>query len=427
MIVLLRWLVGLLVLGLLLGVGAVAVYLFLPGPGPTPPATVDFATLDAPGRDALMARGEAVARAADCAACHTAEDGPALAGGLPLESPLGRIYSTNITPSVDHGIADWTADDLYSAMVWGIARGGRHLYPAMPYASYHAVDRADVDALWVWLMAQRPVDLPNRPSELPFPFNIRPAIAFWNFLFLPEATTLPDAPAASDEWRRGRYLVDVLGHCGECHTPRNFAYAKTDEHLQGGVIEGATAPDITPSALAARGFTRQDLAAFLRTGLSPQGVMTFNMYPVLEHSTRYLSDEDLAAMITYLMDGADAPASAPFSPGSLPGHPGGMLYLGLCAGCHGTDGEGLPHGSVPMDTNTTAMLKDPRNLVRIIAEGIPARRLSHGERMQEMPGFADRMTAAEVAALTNYLRERWGRQPGDVSDGTVARFLRNGT
>ncbi len=285
MIVLLRWLVGFVVLGLVLGIGAVAVYLFLPGPGPTPRATVDFAALDARDREALAAQGEAVARAADCAACHTAEGGPALAGGLPLESPLGRIYSTNITPSADHGIADWTADDLYSAMVWGIARGGKHLYPAMPYPSYHAVTRADVDALWVWLMAQRPVDLPNRPSELPFPFNIRPAIAFWNFLFLPEATSLSDAPAESEEWRRGRYLVDVLGHCGECHTPRNLAYAKTDEHLQGGVIEGATAPDITPSALAARGFTREDLAAFLRTGLSPQGVMTFNMYPVLEHSS----------------------------------------------------------------------------------------------------------------------------------------------
>jgi mono/diheme cytochrome c family protein len=151
------------------------------------------------------------------------------------------------------------------------------------------------------------------------------------------------------------------------------------------------------------------------------------MYPVLEHSTRYLSDEDLAAMLTYLMDGAGAPAPAPSSAGSLPGHPGGTLYLGLCAGCHGTDGEGLPHGSVPMDTNTTAMLEDPRNLVRIIAEGIPARRLAHGERMQEMPGFADRMTTAEVAALTNYLRERWGRQPGDVPDATVAWIMRNST
>jgi mono/diheme cytochrome c family protein len=312
-------------------------------------------------------------------------------------------------------------------MVWGIGRGGKHLYPAMPYASYHAVDRADVDALWVWLMARRPVDLPNRPSELPFPFNIRPAIAFWNFLFLPEATSLPAAPAESDEWRRGRYLVDVLGHCGECHTPRNLAYAKTDEHLQGGVIEGATAPDITPTALAARGFTHEDLAAFLRTGLSPQGVMTFNMYPVLEHSTRYLPDEDLAAMITYLMDGTEWTEPAAESTGSLLGHPGETLYLGLCAGCHGSDGEGFPHGSVPLDTNTTAMLEDPRNLVRVITEGIPARRLASGERMQEMPGFADRMTTAEISALSNYLRERWGGQPGDVRDATVARILGDGT
>ena len=138
--------------------------------------------------------------------------------------------------------------------------------------------------------------------------------------------------------------------------------------------------------------------------------MIFNMYPVLEHSSQYLSDEDLAAVTTYLMDDAGAPAPATAPAASLAGHPGAALYVGLCAGCHGVNGGGVPHSAVPMDTNTTAMLEDPRNLVRVIAEGIPARRLAHGERMQAMPGFADRMTAAEVAALTNYLRERWGRQ-----------------
>ena len=154
--------------------------------------------------------------------------------------------------------------------------------------------------------------------------------------------------------------------------------------------------------------------------------MTFNMYPVLEHSSQYLPDEDLAAVTAYLMGGAGAPGPIPASSGRLDGHPGAALDVGLCAGCHGTNGEGLPHGSVPMDTNTTAMLGDPRNLVRIIAEGIPARRLAHGERMQEMPGFADRMTTAEMAALANYLRERWGRQPGDVLESSVTRILNDG-
>ena len=168
--------------------------------------------------------------------------------------PLGRIYSTNITPSANHGIGGWTAEDLYASMVWGRGPGGRHLYPAMPYPSYHAIARADVDALWVWLMGQPPVDLPNRPSDRPFRSTSARRLRL-EFPILAKDTSLPDVPGESDASRRGRYLVDVLGHCGECHTPRNLAYATTDAHLQGGAIEGATAPDITPAALSARGWT----------------------------------------------------------------------------------------------------------------------------------------------------------------------------
>lgn len=422
MIALLRWLIGLALLGLLAAVG---LYFLVSGPGRIPPATVDLASLSGEQKEQLTAQGQAVARASDCAACHTAPDGPALAGGLPLETPFGTIYSTNITPSTEHGIGAWSADDLYSSMVWGLGLGGRHLYPAMPYTSYHPIARADVDALWVWLMTQRPVELPNRSAELMFPFNIRPAIAFWNFAFLRRGTDLPEVPDKSEEWHRGRYLVDVLGHCGECHTPRNMAYAlRPAEHLRGAVIEGATAPDITAAGLSARGWTADDLTSFFRRGLSPQGVMTFNMFPVLEHSTRHLSDGDLGAMVAYLLDAAPEPR-APVA-GSSGDETGRTFYVGLCAGCHGTEGEGQPHGSVPMDTNTTAMLPDPRNLIRIIAEGIPARALAHGERMQPMPGFADRMTHEELAELVNYLREQWGNQPGDVVADAVAEILEEG-
>ena len=420
-----RWTIrlgGLAIFGL---VAVVVVYLLLPKTGPIPPATVDFAAIDTAQRQALMDQGQAVARAADCAACHTAEGGPSLAGGLPLETPFGVIFTTNITPSTTQGIGDWTADDLYTAMVWGIGRDGKQLYPAMPYPSYHQITRADIDALWVWLMAQRPVDLQNRPSALRFPFNIRPAIAFWNFAFMSRDTTLPKAEGQSEEWLRGRYLVDVLGHCGECHTPRNLAAATTDQHLQGAVVEHATAPDITATALSARGWTPEDLSKFFRTGLSPQGVMTFNMYPVLEHSSRYLNDQDLAAMVAYLMDGAGPPQPIATSGLSFDGDPGLVLYMGLCAGCHGANGGGVPHGAVPMDTNTTAMLAEPGNLIRIIAEGIPAQALADGESMQEMPGYADRMTADEIADLVNFMRRRWGGQPGDVTPKKVVEYLRD--
>lgn len=391
------------------------------GPGPVEPATVDFTSLDADQHAALVERGLAVARAGDCAACHQSQDGLEYAGGYALHLPMGTIYGTNITPSIEHGIGRWTADDLWQSMVWGVRADGANLYPAMPYASYHRVQRADVDALWLYLMSIRAVEKPNLDPDLPFPFNIRPAITFWNMAFLPEDRSLPPADGKSQAWTRGRYLVEVLGHCGECHTPRNLAFAKTDRHLQGEVLEGALAPDMTADNLARRGWTEADLAGFLKTGVSKQGVATLTMWPVIQHSTQYLPEADLAAIATYLMDGA--PAIAPIVAATDLPQAGARLYLGLCAGCHGVDGEGKPHASPPLDSNTTAMLPDPGNLVRIIAEGIPARNFPGEARMQAMPAYGNRMSTDEMAALVNYMRQRWGGMPGGVTESDVVRLL----
>lgn len=436
------WTKRILAVGFMAFVVLVLIWFAITRPALMPPATVDFDRLDESARKALFERGRYIARAADCAACHNTPDGVALAGGTPLETPIGTIYGSNITPSIVHGIGDWSADDLYRSMVEGIAKGGTRLYPAMPYASYHQIERADVDALWFWLMRQRPVDIPSRAPELPFPFDFRPAIAFWNRLFLPHERSLPTVAGRSSDWHRGRYLVDVLGHCGECHTPRNLAYAKSERHLRGGVIEQVTAPDISAEGLRARGWTGPDLHAFLRTGLASQGTMTFNMYPVLEHSTQYLVKDDLVAISAYLFDDRvpvpsasdlalakraarsarrELPPAVP--PGDRPSQ-GRTLYLGLCAGCHGTDGEGKPHASVPLTTNTTAMLEDPRNLVRILLQGVPARELAHGERMQAMPAYAGRLSAAEIASITNELRTRWGNRPADASAQVVESIAR---
>ncbi|MEN2977749.1 cytochrome c (plasmid) [Tistrella bauzanensis] len=437
-----RWLGITLAAGAVIVVaGGVAVFA-LTGPGPIPVATVDFDRLDDDSRAELVARGRYVARAADCAACHTSEDDLAYAGGLPMETPFGTIYGSNITPSADHGIGGWSADDLYRSLAYGIMPDGTRLYPAMPYTSYHAMTRADVDALWLYLMSRPAVEKPDRPAEMMFPFNIRPAIALWNMVFRPHDEDDPDgeddvapgtgnAAGAPQDWRRGRYLVEVLGHCGECHTPRTIAYAKDDDrHLKGEVIEGALAPDISADGLAARGWTRPDLEAFLSTGLAPQGTMTFRMYPVLNHSTRFLTDADIAAMAGYLIDdatGAGAEGGGPAAPTRDAGPPpdgddGRRLYVGLCAGCHGTDGEGRPHASVPLNTNTTLMLDDPINLVKIIRDGVPARRLANQERLQEMPPFGDRLSDDEMATLVNDLRTRWGGRPGDVTAADVAEI-----
>jgi mono/diheme cytochrome c family protein len=421
-----RWLGITLAAILILVVGGAVAIHALSGAGPIPPATVDFAALGDEERAELVVRGRYVARAADCEACHKSPDGLSYAGGLAMETPFGTIYGTNITPSKEHGIGGWSADDLYRSMVYGIMPDGTRLYPAMPYTSYHFTTRADVDALWAYLMSRPPVAKPDRPAEMMFPFNIRPAIAVWNLVFRPAETELAPVDGRTEDWHRGRYLVDVLGHCGECHTPRNLAYAMIEgEHLKGEVIEGALAPDITPEGLAERGWTPEDLKRFMAVGLSPQGTMTFRMYPVLNHSTKYLTEQDLRAMVGYLMDGVGPLETKPVPAGDTAGadlEAGRALYVGLCAGCHGTEGEGHPHASVPLDTNTTAMLEDPINLVKIIRDGVPARRLADEERMQEMPAFGSRLDADEMAALVNYMRATWGARPADVTPGQVAEI-----
>lgn len=416
------------ILGLLVLIGVIAVGLLMWkgwGAGPIPPASVDIASLDDTARADLIARGEAVARAGDCAACHTDPDGGSdLAGGLPMVTPMGTIYGTNISPSTTHGIGGWNADEFYTAVAWGVAPGGRNLYPAMPYVSYHAITRADSDALYAWLMAQPAVEKPNTPNSMIPPFNLRFGISLWNALYRPDAAPFQPAEGEAAETARGRYLVDVLGHCGECHTPRSLTYAMTDSPLAGNVIEGALAPNLTPDALAARGWTGADLDKFLTSGLSPQGVMTFRMFPVLSHSTSHMPPEDISAITTFLLAGRDTPGPVPRAVAGTPDPEGHGLYLGLCAGCHGPNGAGQPHSSVRLDTNTTAMFDNPINLIRIIRDGVEARDLAQGERMQAMPGFANRLSDAEMGHLVSYLRQRWGGHADGVGPDQIAQTVR---
>lgn len=416
------------VLGLLVVLGLVAVGLLMWkgwGAGPIPAATVDLASLDDTARADLIARGEQVARAGDCAACHTDPNGGSdLAGGQPMVTPMGTIYGTNISPSKTHGIGRWSADDLYTAVAWGVAPGGRNLYPAMPYVSYHAITRADSDALYAWLMAQLAVEKPNTPNRLIPPFNLRFGISLWNALYRPDAAPFQPATDETPEAARGRYLVDVLGHCGECHTPRSLTYAMTESRLAGNVIEGALAPNLTPDALVQRGWSADDLNRFLASGLAPQGVMTFRMFPVLSHSTSHMPPEDISAISSHLLAGRETLGPVPRAVAGTPDAGGHQLYLGLCAGCHGADGVGQPHSSVPLNTNTTAMFDDPINLVRIIREGVEARDLGQGERMQAMPGFADRLDDAQMAQLVSYLRQRWGGHADPIHADRIAEITR---
>ena len=372
---------------------------------------------------ALAPRGRYLAAAADCTACHTAPGGAPWAGGRAFEMPFGTLYATNISPDPTYGIGGWSRADFHRALRDGIGKGGRHLYPAMPYVSYRNLTAADVDALYAFLMTQAPMAVPNRADSFPFPY-VRRFMTFWNLINLPR-TVAADDRSKAPAWNRGRYLVDALGHCGECHTPRDFTMGMIrDRYLEGALIEGVDAPDITPAGLARLGFSEEGLARFLPAGLGPQGVVSFSMYDVVHHSTRYLTGDDIAAMAAYLVDGALPVATAPVPIAADVAASGRQHYVELCSACHGLAGEGIPHVAPAMATNADLRLPDARNLLVAVVDGLPARAFPGRERMQAMPAFADLLADGEIADLANYLRATWGGTAPDVTADAVSEIRR---
>jgi mono/diheme cytochrome c family protein len=367
----------------------------------------------------IVTRGKYLAEAADCAACHTAPGGAPFAGGLAMPSGFGTIYATNITPDPDDGIGRWSAEDIWRALHNGIRRDGQQLYPAMPYTSYRGMTRTDADAIYAYVMQLLPMKVANRRTELNFPFNIRLGMLGWNALFLHDS--LPAvSTGTSPAWQRGRYLVNVLGHCGECHTPRGIAgEMELSRALTGFALGRVAAPDITPAGLASRGWTAAGLRAYLGRGLARQG-SAFG-------DTRNLTAEDLIAVAIYLLgDNPLPPAPLPATDATesaAASEAGRMSYVALCAGCHGLGGSGMPNTVVAMRNNSTLRLADPRNLIVAMLDGIGAANFPHHASMQAMPGFSDKLSDAEAAALANYLRVTWGGQKGDVTPAAV-RALR---
>ncbi len=372
----------------------------------------------------VVARGRYLAKAADCAACHSAPGGAPYAGGLPMPSGFGTIYATNITPDADHGIGRWSADDFWRALHDGVRRDGQQLYPAMPYTSYRGMTRADADAIYAYAMQLRPMKVANRRTELNFPFNIRLGMLGWNLLFLHD--NLPSVSAGSSPaWQRGRYLVNVLGHCGECHTPRGIAgEMELSRPLTGFALGRVAAPDITPAGLASRGWTAAGLRAYLGRGIAPQGSAFSDMHPVIMLSTANLTAEDLSAVATYLLGDNPPPPAPPQVIDPAAGTAGAsgagrISYVALCAGCHGLEGNGVPNTAVAMRHNSTLRLPDPRNLIVAMLDGIGSENFPHRASMQAMPGFSDKLSDGAAAALANYLRVTWGGQKGDVTAAVV--------
>jgi nicotinate dehydrogenase subunit B len=365
-----------------------------------------------------IARGKQLAALGDCAVCHTLTNGGALnAGGRAIETPFGTIYSTNITPDVETGIGAWSYPAFERAMREGIHRDGRQLYPAFPYTHFAKTTDADLQALYAFLMAQAPVRAENRQTELAFPFNWRPLMAGWNALFHRGQAFEVDA-TQSAIWNRGAYLVEGLGHCGACHSPRNALGAeRAGAYLAGGFAEGWEAPPLTSLSHAPIPWSEDELFAYLRSGESRfHGVAAGPMGPVVKELAA-LPDEDIHAMAVYLgsfnENAMEKPAqdllaakleTSTASRVAGASAIGARIYEGACAVCHAIGGAPLFGSRPSLALNSNLHSTVPDNLIEVVLHGIAAPVSSD---LGYMPGFKDSLTDGQLAELLSYLRQQF--------------------
>lgn len=395
-----------------------------------PIATPDPSTYSA----ATIARGAELAALGDCAVCHTGPAGIVNAGGRALETPFGIVYATNITPDRETGIGAWSYPAFERAMRHGIHRDGKHLYPAFPYNHFTRTSDADLQALYAYLMVQTPVRAETPETKLAFPFNLRTLMAGWNAMFL-SAGAMTSDPAKSAEWNRGAYLVESLGHCGACHSPRNALGAEQtgSAHLAGGFADGWEAPPLTSLSQAPIPWSEAELYTYLRTGQSRyHGVAAGPMAPVVRELTN-LPDSDIRAMATYLasmnkVTGATEEHALATRLETLTldrtltrGMAGERIFDGSCAVCHAVGGPELFGARPSLALNTNVHSSTPDNLIQVILHGIAKPAVTD---LGYMPAFKGSLNDRQVADLVAYTRKQFAPDKAAWSDveAAVARL-----
>jgi mono/diheme cytochrome c family protein len=403
-------------------------------PGQTTPAGTSTAAPD------LVKRGEYLARAGDCVACHTADKRRPFAGGLPISTPFGMIYTPNLTPDPETGIGQWSDADFQRAMHEGIGKDGERLYPAFPYAEYTKVTGQDVQAIRAYLNTLTPIHYAPPHNEMHFPFNQRWLMVFWNLFNFTEGRFVPD-PKQSPQWNRGAYLVEGLAHCEECHTPRNLLQGlKTSERFSGASQAGWHAFNITPDKNSGVGnWSDDELVRYLSTGAVPGRANAAGpMGDVVADSTQYLTPDDLAAIVTYLRSvapvsgGQTHPREQWGTPANdvtalrgtaIAGVSGAQLFVANCASCHNWTGQGVgasaPGAYPSLIHNSTAGANDPNNLAMVILHGV-SRTTKQADVL--MPAFGGELTDDQVAAITNYVARQFGNPQATLSAEQVAKL-----
>jgi mono/diheme cytochrome c family protein len=395
----------------------------------------EVSAADVPATPELIARGAYLVRAGDCTACHNVPGGKPFAGGFAFNLPFGTIYSTNITPDKETGIGTWSDDDFVRALHQGIAKDGTHLYPAFPYASYTGLSRADAVAMKAYLFSLPPVHAPAHPNRLSFPFNQRWTLAFWNLAFLDDHRFKPD-PALSAGENRGAYLARALGHCGECHTPRNIGFAmEIGRQFGGAVAQGWHAYNITTDKDYGIGdWSDQQIADYLSFGhAAGRGSASGPMGEAVGNSLRYLTADDTRSLVLYLrrvepqtgVPGTEvdpAPgtmtASSAWAPGATDAQSdlGRRLFEGVCASCHEWNGGGRETNYAALTGSQAVNDPDGVNLVRVLLSGGDLK-TSHGTAY--MPSFARAYNDVELAAVSNYVIGHFGGKAGHVTPELV--------
>ena len=383
-------------------------------------------------------RGEYLARAGDCVSCHSIPNGKAFAGGLKMGTPLGAIYSTNITPDGETGIGGYTLQDFDNALRRGIAQDGHRLYPAMPYPSYAKLSDADVKALYDFFMKQvPPVRQANIKSDIAWPWNMRWPLAVWDAVFT-SSGPYADKSGHDAAWNRGAYLVQGLGHCGACHTERGFAWQEKSlddsgsDYLSGAELDAWYAPNLrSDPRIGLGGWSKDDIVAFLKHGHNKAATAFGSMIDVINNSTPYLTDDDLNAIADYLKS---LPAASPQQAvayndattnalhSGRAKEPGAATFAGTCANCHGFDGKGFAPYMPPLAGNPVVLEKNPSSLINLVLNGSNPLVVKGTPDSYRMPQFRLQYSDQEIADVVTFIRNGWGNQAPAVTAAEVAKL-----
>ena len=373
-----------------------------------------------------IARGKALAEAADCEGCHTADPAKPFAGGKRIETPFGGVYSPNLTPDRETGLGAWSDDEFVRALRYGIRRDGSRYYPAFPYPNFTRMIRDDLLAIRAWLATLTPQSNTRPPPDLYWPLNYRVVMRLWNFLFFRPGIFEPNQQKSA-EWNRGGYLVTGAAHCGACHTPKNiFGADRRGRAFGGGRVQGWFAPRLDNAERSGlKSWSVEDIAEYLQSGRNGKSHADGPMADVVVASTSKMDDADIRAIAVYLKDlPAGAPEPAVTAPPETTMTAGAAVYAHACVACHEADGSGAPRIYPPLPGNPNLQATDPSSTLRIILDGAQTVTTPRAPNAGSMPAYAKQLSDQEVADVVNYIRNSWGNAAPLVTPAQVAKARR---